>query len=70
MPCTRRRSGTKYFIRVHKKHSLSYASSVQSAINQLLEKDLVAELNKKYSVTDKLFAMWINTIYGNKFNFV
>jgi len=51
-----------------KKHSLSSASSIQSAIKKLLEKDLVTELNKKYSVTDKLFAMWINTIYGKKFN--
>lgn len=53
-----------------KKHSLSSASSVQSAIKKLLEKDLVSELNKKYSVTDKLFAMWINTIYGNKKNYL
>ncbi|MEA4841038.1 MAG: ATP-binding protein [Bacteroidales bacterium] len=51
-----------------KKHSLSSASSIQSAIKKLLEKDLVTELNKKYAVTDKLFAMWINTIYGKKFN--
>jgi len=51
-----------------KKHNLSSASSIQSAIKKLLEKDLVTELNKKYSVTDKIFAMWINTIYGKKFN--
>jgi len=51
-----------------KKHSLSSASSIQSAIKKLLEKELVTELNKKYAVTDKLFAMWINTIYGKKFN--
>ncbi|MFA7043745.1 MAG: ATP-binding protein [Bacteroidales bacterium] len=51
-----------------KKHSLSSASSIQSAIKKLIEKELVTELNKKYSVTDKLFAMWINTIYGKKFN--
>jgi len=50
-----------------KKHSLSSASSIQSAIKKLLEKDLVTELNKKYSVTDKIFAMWINTIYGNRY---
>lgn len=50
-----------------KKHSLPSASSIQSAIMKLLEKDLVTELNKKYTVSDKLFAMWINTIYGNKF---
>lgn len=50
-----------------KKHSLASASSIQSAIMKLLEKDLVTELNKKYAVSDKLFAMWMNTIYGNKF---
>jgi len=50
-----------------KKHSLSSASSIQSAIMKLLEKDIVTELNKKYAVTDKFFGMWINTIYGNKY---
>ena len=25
------------------------------------------EINKVYSVTDKFFGMWINTIYGNKY---
>lgn len=48
-----------------KRHSLTSASSVQSAIKKLLEKDLITEVNKVFSVTDKLFAMWINRIYGN-----
>lgn len=51
-----------------KQHSLTSASSVQSAIKKLLEKDIVTEINKVYSVTDKFFGMWINTIYGNKFS--
>lgn len=50
-----------------KRHSLTSASSVQSAMKKLLEKDLITEINKVFSVTDKLFAMWINGIYGNKF---
>ena len=50
-----------------KRYNLSSASSVQSALKKLLEKDLVTEINKKYSITDKLFAMWINNIYGNKY---
>jgi len=50
-----------------RKHSLPSASSIQSAIKKLLEKDIVTELYKKYTVTDKFFAMWINTIYGNKY---
>lgn len=49
-----------------KRHSLTSASSVQSAIKKLLEKDLITEINKVFSVTDKLFAMWINGMYGNK----
>ena len=48
-----------------KRHSLTSASSVQSATKKLLEKDLITEDNKFFSVTDKLFAMWINRIYGN-----
>lgn len=48
-----------------KRHRLVSASSVQSAIKKLLEKDLITEVNKVFSVTDKLFAMWINKIYGN-----
>ena len=50
-----------------KRHSLTSASSVQSATNKLLEKDIITEINKVYSVTDKLFAMWINNIYGTKY---
>ena len=48
-----------------KRHNLASASSVQSATKKLLEKDLITETNKVFSVTDKLFAMWINRIYGN-----
>ena len=48
-----------------KRHSLSSASSVQSAAKKLLGKALIIKSNKAFSVTDKLFAMWINKIYGN-----
>lgn len=48
-----------------KRHSLASASSVQSACQKLLEKDIITEVNKTFSLTDKLFAMWINGIYGN-----
>lgn len=50
-----------------KRHSLSSASSVQSATKKLLEKDIITEIGKVYSLTDKLFALWINGIYGDKF---
>jgi AAA+ ATPase superfamily predicted ATPase len=49
-----------------KRHSLASASSVQSAMKKLLEKDFITEINKVFSVTDKLFAMWINRLYGEQ----
>lgn len=49
-----------------KQHNLTSASSVQSAMKKLLEKDFITEINKVFSITDKLFAMWINGIYGKK----
>ncbi len=49
-----------------KRHSLTSASSVQSAMKKLLEKNIITEINKIFSVTDKLFAMWMNRLYGNK----
>lgn len=42
-----------------KRHSLQSASSVQAAAKKLLEKDMITQINKVYSVTDKLFAMWM-----------
>ncbi|RHR62717.1 ATP-binding protein [Parabacteroides sp. AF17-28] len=50
-----------------KQHSLASASSVQSATKKLLEKDIITEINKVFSVTDKLFAMWINKLYGKNY---
>ena len=47
-----------------KRHALSSASSVQSASKKLLERDAITKINNVYSVTDKLFAMWMNRIYG------
>ena len=47
-----------------KRHSLTSASSVQSAVKKLLERDIITEINKVFSVTDRLFAMWINKLYG------
>ncbi len=47
-----------------KRHKLTSASSVQSAAKKLLEKDIITEINKVYSITDKLLSMWLNKIYG------
>ena len=49
-----------------KRHSLTSASSVQSAMKKLLEKDIITEINKVFSVTDKLFAMWMKLLYGER----
>lgn len=49
-----------------RRHSLPSASSIQSAAKKLLEKDIITEINKTFSVTDKLFAMWINGLYGTQ----
>lgn len=49
-----------------KRYSLASSSSVQAATKKLLNRDLITETDKIYSVTDKLFAMWINQMYGNK----
>ncbi len=49
-----------------KRHKLSSASSVQSAAKKLLERDIITEINKVFSVTDRLFAMWINQLYGGE----
>ena len=48
-----------------RQHRLTSASSAQSAAKKLLEKDLITEINKTYSITDKFFSLWINDIYGN-----
>lgn len=49
-----------------KRYSLTSASSVQAATRKLLDRDLITETNKIYTLTDKLFAMWINRVYGRK----
>lgn len=49
---------------VRNNHLLS-ASSVQASLKKLLEMDYVTVTDRRYSVTDRLFGMWINTIYGD-----
>lgn len=47
-----------------KKHRLTSASSVQSAVRVLLEKQLVTVENGTYEPYDKLFALWMNKQYS------
>lgn len=49
-----------------RKHSLSSASSVQSAVKKLLEKDLITENGKTYAVSDKFLGIWISTQIGTQ----
>lgn len=48
-----------------KKYNLSTPSSIQAAVKKLLDRDLISESYRIYTLTDKLFAMWINRVYGN-----
>lgn len=41
------------------KHSLNSASSVQSAIGKLLDKDLITLYRNEYSINDKFFGQWL-----------
>lgn len=47
-----------------RRHRLSSASSVQSAVKKLLEKDLVTVGHKVYSISDRFFALWLATQMG------
>jgi hypothetical protein len=49
-----------------KHHKLQSASSVQAATKKLLERDMVTVINKVYSVTDKLFGLWIARLNGKE----
>lgn len=49
-----------------KKHNLESASAIQSAIKQLLNQNLITEIHREYSVTDKFFALWMNRIYNER----
>ncbi len=42
-----------------KKYHLMSASSVQSATNKLLEKDLITQESNHYAVNDRFFGMWL-----------
>ncbi len=42
-----------------RKYGLNSASSVQSAVKKLVDRDFVTERNKTYRVTDRLLEMWI-----------
>jgi AAA+ ATPase superfamily predicted ATPase len=47
------------------KYGLKSPSSVQSAIKQLIEKELVVMDNSVYQVYDRFFGIWLSTVFGN-----
>jgi len=47
-----------------KKYGLNSASSVQSAIRQLLEKEFITREGDGYQVYDRFFGLWLSEMYG------
>jgi AAA+ ATPase superfamily predicted ATPase len=50
-----------------RKYALKSASSVQSAMKQLLALEIVVANNGVYRVDDRFFGLWLTTQYGNGF---
>jgi hypothetical protein len=50
-----------------KKHGLQSSGSVQTASNQLLEKEIVTSENGIYQVYDRFFGLWLSDVYGTGF---
>jgi AAA+ ATPase superfamily predicted ATPase len=51
-----------------KRHGLYSSSSVQSAIRQLLEKELVTKEGNIYHIYDRFFGLWISRTYGTGYS--
>ncbi|WP_203558751.1 ATP-binding protein [Bacteroides sp. 51] len=51
-----------------KKHGLYSASSVQSAVRQLLEKELVTKEGAVYQIYDRFFGLWLSKTYGTGYS--
>lgn len=49
------------------RHSLTSASSVQSAAKRLLERDLLTREGSHYRLTDRLFSLWIKRLHGRAY---
>jgi AAA+ ATPase superfamily predicted ATPase len=47
-----------------KKHGLLSQSSVQTAVKQLLDKEIITSENNVYQVYDRFFALWLANLYG------
>lgn len=47
-----------------KNHGLQSASSVQTAVRQLLDKEIISFENDAYFVYDRFFGLWLSSIFG------
>jgi len=47
-----------------KKHGLLSSSSVQTAVKQLLDKEIITSENNVYQVYDRFFGLWLTTVFG------
>ncbi len=47
-----------------KKHGLLSQSSVQTAIKQLLDKEIITSEDNVYQVYDRFFGLWLTNLYG------
>jgi AAA+ ATPase superfamily predicted ATPase len=51
-----------------KKHGLLSPSSVQTAVKQLLDKEIITAENNVYQVYDRFFGLWLSKVYGTGYN--
>lgn len=51
-----------------KKHGLQSASSVQTAIKQLLDKEIITREENTFQVYDRFFGLWLSKAYGMGYN--
>ncbi len=47
-----------------KKHGLLSQSSVQTAVKQLFDKEIINSENNVYQVYDRFFGLWLANLYG------
>jgi len=52
------------------KHGLHSSSSVQSALKQLLEKEIVTKERNVYQIYDRFFSLWIAKTYGTGYHHI
>jgi len=47
-----------------KKHGLISQSSVQTAVKQLFDKEIITSESNVYQVYDRFFGLWLANLYG------